>query len=276
MINALIKFWAALPAAAACALLLFLPATPQAAQAAAAQQPETVCIQCHSALPDRLGAPVNLWRKSIHAENGISCNSCHGGDPKNAADAMNRARGFLGAPKETDIPAFCGRCHPGVMKDYLSSAHGRALGKGGPTCVTCHSNHQVLKASLDLINEKTCTRCHSFERAKTIKAAMQQTEGYIVDIDRRITAFQAIGVDTEQLGKSLFAVRNRFHTLFHDVNVDRVKGESTQINAELAKLDNKLKVIEEARGRRKIAGGVAVAGFLVIAVLAHLLKKTYD
>ena len=255
---------------------LFVFALPQPAPAAAAEQPETVCIQCHGSLPDKLGAPVNLWRTSIHAENGISCNACHGGDPKDAADAMNRTRGFLGAPKEVEVPAFCGRCHPGVMKDYLASAHGMALGKGGPNCVTCHSNHQVMKASLALINEKSCTRCHSFDRARAIRDAMQQTEGYIVGIDQRIRGFQAQGVDTDRLGKGLFAVRNRFHTLFHDVNLARVKAESTQINVELGKLDRDLRVIEEARAKRKIAGGFAIAGALLLAALFHLLKKTFD
>jgi len=257
-------------------MLLSAAATVQPPPAVAAEQPETVCIQCHAALPDQLGAPVKLWRKSIHAENGISCNSCHGGDPKNAADAMNRARGFLGAPKEPDIPAFCGRCHPGVLKDYLASAHGRALGNGGPTCVTCHGNHQVLKASLTLINEKTCTQCHSFERARTIRDAMQQTEGHIIDIEGRISGFQAVGVDTDRLAKTLFSVRNRFHTLFHDVNVERVKKESTQINAELAKLDSALKMIGETRAKRRVAGGIVVSCMLLMAVLFHLLKKTYD
>ena len=261
----------------AAALALILPAVALVRPATAATaEPETVCLQCHSGLPDKLGEPVALWRKSVHAENGISCNGCHGGDPKNMDDAMNRARGFLGAPKEADIPAFCGRCHPGVLKDYLSSAHGKALGKGGPTCFTCHGNHQVLKASLDLINEKSCTRCHSFERARTIRAAMLETEGLIVGIDRKITQFQAQGVDTDRLGKALFAVRNRFHTLFHEVNVELVKKESAQINTELGKLDRELKAIEEVRAKRKIAGGIAVFWMLLMALLFHLLKKTYD
>lgn len=276
MIGTPRKLPAALRLAALGALLLTAPATLQPPVAVAAEQPETVCIQCHANLPGNLGAPVNLWRNSIHAENGISCNTCHGGDPKNAADAMNRSRGFLGAPKEVEIPGFCGRCHPGVMKDYLASAHGRALGQGGPTCVTCHGSHPVLKASLNLINEKNCTTCHSFERARAIKAAMQQTESNIIGIDRRITGFAAIGVDTDRLGKALFAVRNRFHALFHEVNVELVKTESTRINAELAKLDRDLKVIEAARVKRKIAGGIAVSAMLLIALLIHLLKKTYD
>ncbi|HJV33703.1 MAG TPA: cytochrome c3 family protein [Geomonas sp.] len=261
---------------AAGAVLLCVLSLLQPHRAQGAEPPETVCIQCHSGLPDKLGAPVNLWKTSIHAENGISCNSCHGGDPKNAADAMNRSLGFLGAPKEEQIPAFCGRCHVGVMKDYLASKHGKALGKGGPTCVTCHSNHHVLKASLDLINEKTCTQCHTFERAAAIKAAMQQTEGYIVGIDQRIAALQKVGVDTEEMGKSLFSIRNRFHTLFHDVDVQRVKTESTQINGDLAKISTQLTAIEDSRTKRKIAGGVAIFCVLLIAFLFHLMKKTYD
>lgn len=251
-------------------------ASPGASPAAAPAQPETVCIQCHGALPGNLGAPVAQWRKSIHAANGISCNSCHGGDPKDAPMAMSPARGFLGAPKENDIPSFCGRCHPGVLKDYLSSAHGRALGQGGPTCVTCHGNHEVLKASLELINEKSCTRCHSYERAKAIREAMLQTEGFIVDIDRRITNYEALGVNTDRMKKTLFSVRNRFHTLFHDVDVARVKSQSAQINAELGKLDKELKVIEDTRAKRRMAGGVVVFAMLILAFLCHMMKKTYD
>lgn len=253
------------------ALATLCPPSP----AQAVEQPETVCIQCHGSLPDRLGAPVKLWRSSIHAENGISCNNCHGGDPKNAAVAMTPQRGFIGVPKEPQIPAFCGRCHPGVQKDYLASAHGRALGKGGPTCVTCHGNHQVLRASLSLINEKSCTRCHSFERAKAIRDAMQQTEARIEGISRRIGAFQVSGVDTERMSKALFAVRNRFHTLFHDVDVARVQGESSKINAELGKIDAQLKVIDDEQSRRRVIGGIAVGTALLLAVLFHLLTKSY-
>jgi len=274
MIKMAHSFSATLQLTALGALLLFALTTVQPTDASA-EPPETVCTQCHASLPDQLGTPVALWRKSIHAENGISCDSCHGGNPKDAANAMDRSRGFSGAPGEPEVPGFCGRCHPGVLKDYLASAHGKALGQGGPTCVTCHGNHQVLKASLELINEKSCSRCHSFERARAIKAAMQGTEGHILDIDRRISGFKASGVDTDRLGKALFAERNRFHTLFHDVNVERVKAESIRIDAALGKLDRDLKEIEETRTKRKVVGGIAVFSMLLIALLVHLLKKSY-
>lgn len=256
-----------------CAALLiaFLPLP-----AAAAEQPEIVCIQCHGAMPGRIGEPVKLWKGSIHAENGIACNACHGGDPKDAANAMSPARGFLGAPREAAIPAFCGRCHVGVMNDYLASAHGKALGKGGPTCVTCHSNHQVVKASLELINEKNCSRCHSFERARLIRAAMQETEGMIVTIDQRIAAYKADGTDTEGLEKGLFSVRNRFHTLFHNVDVGMVKKESAGIQADLKKIQNRLADLDDGHRKRKLAGAGGVSAMLLLALVTHLIRKTFD
>lgn len=245
-------------------------------QTCQAQERETVCIQCHSTMPEKYSQPVKLWRGSIHAENGISCHGCHGGDPKDAANAMSPERGFVGAPKEPGVPAFCGRCHVGVMKDYLASAHGRALSKGGPTCVTCHGNHQVVKATLDLINEKSCSRCHSYDRARTIREAMQETEGKIVATESRINSYKKSGSDTEKLEKELFSLRNRFHSLFHNVNVEAVKKESAGIQAELAKIMMVLDGWDKTGQKRKMFGAVAVSGMLLLALVLHLLRKTYD
>jgi hypothetical protein len=242
----------------------------------AVQAEDIVCITCHSAMPGKYGEPVKLWKESIHAGNGIACNACHGGDPKDAANAMKKERGFLGAPKYNEVPSFCGRCHVGVLKDYLASGHGRALATGGPNCVICHGSHQIVKASLELINEKSCSRCHSYERAKLIKAAMQETEGIIVALDARITGYKQLGTDTDRLEKELFSQRNRFHTLFHNVDVKRVTAESTQIKAELKKLDSALNGLDEQGGKRKLAGAIAVALALLAGLLVHLMRKTYE
>lgn len=254
----------------ALALMLIIPAF-----SAAAGADEIVCIQCHSKLQGKYGEPVTLWQGSIHQENGIACNSCHGGDPRDAANAMSPARGFLGVPKEKDIPAFCGRCHVGVLKDYLTSLHGKAAGKGGPTCVTCHGNHKVVKASLELINEKNCSRCHGYKQAQMIKAAMARTESRILAIDASINGLKQKGIDTESLEKGLFSVRNSFHSLFHTVDITRVEMETTRIQTELQKLDDLLKTMDDRQRQRKLFGAFAVAGALLAALLAYLLRKTY-
>jgi len=237
---------------------------------------DIVCIACHSAMPGKYGEPVKLWQGSIHAENGIACNGCHGGDPKDAANAMKKERGFLGAPKYNDVPAFCGRCHVGVLKDYLASGHGRALDTGGANCVVCHGSHQIVKASLELINEKSCSRCHSYERAKLIRGAMQETEGVIVALDARIAGYKEVGTDTDRLEKELFSQRNSFHTLFHSVDVKKVTAESNRIQAELKKLDTALNGLDDRSRKRKLAGGTAVAGALLAGLLVHRLRKTFD
>ena len=64
-------------------VLLSIPATSLA--------DETVCLQCHAGLSGHLSAPVADWKTSVHAENGISCHDCHGGDPTDMAMAMSQA-----------------------------------------------------------------------------------------------------------------------------------------------------------------------------------------
>jgi nitrate/TMAO reductase-like tetraheme cytochrome c subunit len=258
-------------------LILVIVATNLLPLACFAEKPaEIVCIQCHSVLPEKYSQPVKLWQGSVHAENGIACNGCHGGDPRDAANAMRPERGFLGAPKGSAIPAFCGRCHIGILKEYLASAHGRAMGKGGPTCVTCHGNHRVLKATLELINEKSCSSCHSFDRARTIRSAMQEIDGMIVATEVRIVAYKNIGSDTNVLEKELFALRNRFHSLFHNVNVETVSKESARIQADVKKIQDVIATWDETKQKRTMVGAAVVLLMILIALLAHLLRKTFD
>lgn len=255
-------------------LLLGVLATPVVAQTA--PPAEIVCIQCHSTLPEKFSRPVILWRGSIHDENNVACNDCHGGNPTDVVNAMNPAQGFLGVPKEQEIPTFCGRCHIGVLKDYLASQHGQALGRGGPTCVTCHGSHQVVKAAPTIINEQLCGSCHSYERAARIKTIMAGVDGRIAALDARITAHKREGTDTDRVEKGLFAARNRYHSLFHTVDMQVVERETGQISAGLNKIQGAVQQIDDEHRRRRIIGFYAVCAALLLALVAHLMRKTYD
>lgn len=237
--------------------------------------PESVCLQCHGAQPGRLGAPVTLWRASVHARGGISCHSCHGGDPNDFAMAMSPERGFLGVPKESAIPDFCGRCHVGVREDYLASAHGKALGKGGAHCVTCHGSHGVAQASLDLINAKDCSRCHAYGRAGDMREAMRLVEVGIVRTDERLAALHRIGVATRSLQGELFALRNDFHRIFHSVDIDKVRRETGQFNGRLDAIASRLNAIDAELHWRRVVGGMVVAGLVFAGILLLLLRRTY-
>jgi hypothetical protein len=105
---------------------------------------------------------------------------------------------------------------------------------------------------------------------------MRQTEGKIVAIELKISGFKREGVDTDSMEKGLFSVRNRFHTMFHDVDAEKVKRESAQISAELDKVDRELGIIAVQHQKRKIAGAIVIGGALLAALLFYLLRRTYD
>ncbi len=153
---------------------------------AQAQPAQNSCRTCHLEAGDALAAPVHAQdQNDIHASRGVSCHSCHGGDPTtDEADlAMSKAQGFIGKPRPQDIPQFCGRCHADPqyirqfsvslptdqLEKYWTSWHGAALKAGDPqvaTCVSCHGVHTILPANNPLSKiwptqvPETCRHCH--------------------------------------------------------------------------------------------------------------------
>ena len=161
-------------------LLLGLP------RGAAAAAPEAdSCTTCHSGLEGRLGNPTRDAADDVHIRRGLTCASCHGGNPREMSlGAHDRSAGFTGAPKPAQVPQFCARCHsrPEVMRRYnpklpsdqfarfLTSVHGTRLAKGDTkvaTCTSCHGVHPV-RAVADSASPvyptnvpQTCARCHA-------------------------------------------------------------------------------------------------------------------
>lgn len=234
------------------------------------------CLSCHGGLAGRLGDPVPTWAGSVHAANAIGCHSCHGGDPTIASmEAMSPERGFVGVPADEEIPAFCGRCHAGVEEDYRQSAHGEALGAGGPQCVTCHGNHAVAVTTLELINPDSCSRCHGYERAAEIKAALAETDSMIGDLQATTWRLHRIGIDTEELRNSIFAVRNDFHRLFHSVDVQQVKARTDEFQARLQEVQEESQLFLNQLADRRLIGAAVVVLLAAATVLLGLLRRTY-
>src|ERR1700758_5539904 len=104
------------------------------------------CIDCHSALPEPLGVSQEKFSQDIHAQHGLTCTSCHGGDPTSddPDKAMSRKAGWTGKIDRKQIPQLCGHCHsdaayirqfnPSLRTDqlgqYWTSVHGKRLADG--------------------------------------------------------------------------------------------------------------------------------------------------
>jgi nitrate/TMAO reductase-like tetraheme cytochrome c subunit len=271
-------------------ILLILPPTAQADWKAefekefltrpwaGAQAQENVCIECHSSdmMKPELRDIPRQWEKSWHYQNGISCHNCHGGDPKDAENAMSPQRGYVGTPKPAQIPEFCGKCHAGILKNFLESGHGKALkssGKG-PNCVTCHGSHTVQKASIQIISEPLCTKCHSYGRVKEMRQALLVTENRMNEIEKSLKELKGEGVFTEEEDKSLFSTQAEFRILFHTEDVSLVKKRTDEFIRKLTPLQAKIqKTFEEIKFRKNFSAFLMMI-FVGLAIGFLLLSKS--
>ncbi len=147
---------------------------------------ENKCIACHRDLGGEQAQITDDWMESAHAERGVGCVSCHGGDPtlEDAAAAMSPEAGFLGPLPKERIPGLCGSCHSRLdlmraydlptdqFDQYWQSKHGQGLLEGDTnvaTCFDCHDGHRVLATSdpasrVYPLNEPAmCAGCHADE-----------------------------------------------------------------------------------------------------------------
>src|ERR1035437_5913539 len=144
------------------------------------------CLDCHSAQAGRLEVTPEKFSQDIHAQKGLTCTSCHGGDSSSydPTVAMSHKAGWKGKIDRKQIPQLCGSCHsnPALMRQYNpslrtdqldqvhTSMHGKRLAAGDTkvaVCTDCHSVHDLRpsrdpRSTVNPVNvAKTCSRCHS-------------------------------------------------------------------------------------------------------------------
>lgn len=129
------------------------------------------CVECHTSLPDNLGAPAAGMAKDIHSRYGLSCADCHGGDPTDPElTSMAPEKGFHRISTKQEISDLCGGCHTDQTAQYKTSEHGQRLSRGDEkvaTCVSCHGVHGMLSVNQTQSPvyptniARTCDRCHA-------------------------------------------------------------------------------------------------------------------
>ncbi|MGO9620227.1 MAG: cytochrome c3 family protein [Desulfobaccales bacterium] len=248
-----------------------------------AQRPrveQTVCIECHDSdlMKPEYKAIPGEWRKSWHYRNGVSCQDCHGGDPKDAARSMMPQSGFLGVPKPKEIPQFCGKCHLGIKDNYLESGHGKAFMTtgSGPNCVLCHHSHDIQKASLEIINPKLCGICHTYDRAREMKEALLLTETKINEINGNLQTLKTGLIDTQDEEETLFRTQAEYRTLFHSVDVNLVKARTAEFAKKLAALGQQVgKGFKELKFRQDFSTLILLI-FVGLGITVFLLGRRKD
>lgn len=247
---------------------------------AGVQVEENVCISCHASdtMKPEFREITEAWQASWHAQNNISCESCHGGDSKDAALAMSRERGFLGTPQPKNVPEFCGKCHVAIVTNFLESGHGKALkaGSKAPNCVTCHGSHNIQKASISIISEQLCTKCHTYERAKIMKQALFLTENKIEELEKNLEALKREGIYPVTDERNLFSTQAEFRALFHTVDVNLVKDRTDGFTARLNQIDSNIQATNRELKFRKNFSAFLMLAFAGMGVAIFLLSQTKE
>jgi nitrate/TMAO reductase-like tetraheme cytochrome c subunit len=132
------------------------------------------CGRCHGdpkiieAGKIQIGDVVTKYHDSIHgralAKSGLvvaaKCTDCHGNhDIRRKADPESRVF-------RARVPATCGTCHEGILREYADGIHGTKVAAGdakAPTCADCHTAHEIRRTDadawrLDVLAE--CGSCH--------------------------------------------------------------------------------------------------------------------
>jgi mono/diheme cytochrome c family protein len=246
--------------AAAALALSTLPAAAQTSR----------CADCHFANINTVGVNwtgfalrhLGEWDSSPHAQRGVGCEKCHGGDA-NTFERFQAHRNMLNSRNPAspinrfNLPRTCGTCHTGPFVAFQKSQHYKMLTEGddrGPTCSTCHG-----EAAGNLLSAKSlesqCNQCHGPGKPQARPgraadarllmadvAAVRETLKNANTIIRRIKdkAFRAeLEEQWRQAEVPLVEARNAGHEFVFDNLKERLDRARTRADALMDRLANR-------------------------------------
>jgi hypothetical protein len=215
------------------------------------------CVQCHSkpafrGIDKKLYKYFRDWELSIHAQEGVTCVDCHGGNP-NSPDKKN-AHGndiqqLLTPVKYEQISMTCGKCHEKNAENYKKSKHYRILTEKGrahptPTCVTCHGSINTSIPKHDEI-ANICASCHNAVTENNPENP--EIASYLIERLSFINYYSRFLLSKGALKDnplSSAAINNEFSELsqiWHTLELDRIEEKTLQIRAMLMKKRKELR-----------------------------------
>ncbi len=248
-------------------------ATPTRAQ----PTDEGTCVSCHEREEvEEIRRPVSEWRLGVHAHAEVSCDGCHGGDPRREGleESMSVEAGYLGTPPWSEMADFCGACHEEIATSYRQGALGRMIqqGRKPPSCANCHmrGSHEIRPPQVtEILAEERDARLRDFldpARTREVVAPLRERER---ELSRRIARVARKGLDDARLRYPLGYARERYIRALHTFEVERLDEAGAIAHEELDHLAASAEAYErEADFRRRY--GLLVVGTLAVMLLVLL------
>jgi len=274
-------------------------------------QKVATCISCHSVHSIRAIKDQQAWTYPVNVVD--TCGRCHG-DPKYmagyniptdvvakykqsvhyealikkgdlSAPTCNVCHGNHGAtpPGVNSVANVCGTCHS-VPADFFSqSPHQKAFAAMGLfACVTCHSNHDVMKTSDSMVgtsDNAVCLNCHGpntagYAKATAIRASLDGLRGDVQRTTEILDRAEKAGMEISQAKFELrgamdilLKARAAVH-LFDPTAVKKLTDEGDQIADRMYAKGTQ--AMEDLRFRHR--GLWISVGIILMAIVGLVLK----
>ena len=236
---------------------------------------DVACTLCHWEQGD-------AFAQSIHYNTGLLlCTDCHGGLPFEADSGLAKApeTGFIGRPQRQDIARVCGACHRAAVRFFAPGPHADPDHPKTPTCITCHSNHDVRGATLALM-DSTCSPCH-----EAGSEALMSGDAIRADLQRAAAQLAVMATLVDSLATADRSMRQAqpfvaaAHTALRDADArthalsESLSAQSLALFAqEVEGIRERIAAHEQGQERRHLAV-VSVWAFIALNLLVVWAKR---
>ncbi len=248
-------------------------------------------LECHEDRARQLATGnYQQWSESVHALKGVTCDVCHGGDPKQAT--KEKAHANIKEPTDpespvyyTNVPKTCGKCHSKELDSFENSKHYQKLEalKTAPTCTTCHAPHTFAVLNPEEFRN-FCGTCHSAYKKVAPYDIPVQAEYMLEKVNKLKfnieTARQDIfwakknGTDVtqaEQYTDNALRTLQSLAPMWHEFNLSRFEDEVDSANKEVKKAEE---IVKPTPAPAKTTPPTS-PGFIVLSGMISLLAVLY-
>jgi len=233
------------------ASIAFFFATGVAVNTVSSEDASNSCIECHGdssfrVTEKKLYKYFRDWELSIHAQEGVTCCDCHGGDPNSSDKGKAHGKDIkqLMTPVEYErISITCGKCHKNNAENYKKSKHYKILLEEGrsyatPTCVTCHGSINTSIPKSDSI-AGICAHCHNTvtenhpENPEIASYLVERLS--FIDSNFRYLISKGVLEKNPDFSKTINKELSELAQIWHTLELDRIEEKTLQIRTLMMK-----------------------------------------
>ncbi len=252
-------------------------------------------MECHEERVRGLAtANYQQWSESVHALKGVTCEACHGGDPKQPSKEKAHINFKNNTDPEspvyyTNVPKTCGKCHSKELANFENSKHYQKLEslKLAPTCTTCHAPHTFTVMNPEEFRT-SCGNCHSVYKkvapydiplkAEDLLGKVNKLKFNIEMARQDIFWAKKNGTDVtqaEQYTDNALKGLQNLAPMWHEFNLTHFEDELDAANKEIRKAESIVKpaVTPTKTPVPKTPGFIGLTGIITLLTLWYLIRK---